>query len=321
MKKKDSIISLKAQPESVDMENRIIRNVIIAQVGEAQGHGFSVEQNFIEDVVAQSQAGVKSNLGHNRDNMGKQLGRLTNVHTTESAALGDLNVYKNADSVLLNGAPMGQWVLNQAQEDPSSLMLSIRFSAKYFYQYNADGNEEVLKSDMWGDAIPQFKNKPIYAKLNQLKSVDVVDDGALTDAMFSENESNNLLSSFWNFIKGKNMNNIDKVELEVGGGTNDGGYVWLGGTKFQAEDVQALSAQNVELKASEKELRTQTETLNNSIVELNAQVEALKAENKILSDMPSAILTNGATGNTPAENKTDVELSALGKALKNAIRK
>jgi hypothetical protein len=112
-------------PESVDVEKRILRNVILAQVGEAKGHGVFVEQKFIEAIAAQSPTeGVLSNFGHNWDNMGLQFGRVKNVHVEGNQTKGDLHIYANADN-----SPrfpnMGTWLMNQATEDPASVMLSI----------------------------------------------------------------------------------------------------------------------------------------------------------------------------------------------------
>ena len=316
---RDKIISFKANPESVDVENRVIRNAILAKAGEAKGHGFSIEQKFIDKLVEQcATEGLLSNFGHNWDNMGLQLGRAKDIRCEGDTAMGDLYIYANADnSPRFKG--MGTWVLNQAKEDPSSIMLSIRFRLSHFYQYNAQNQEIPLQTNRWGEPIKVFKDATIFAALDTVKSVDVVDEGALTETMFSENkDEQGFFSRLINFITGKSMTNQTSPD---DGGTNDGAIIWVGEKQFKAADVTAMLTEITALKAENDEKRTNSELLtaklaaaDEKLVMLESEKNGLVAENLALKAVPAGVLTNGATGSNA--KTADPEFAAFGAALR-----
>lgn len=299
---RDKIISFKAKPESVDLETRIIRNAILAQTGEAKGHGFSIEQQFITDLVSQANDGVLCNFGHNWDNMGFQLGRATAVKTMGNAAVGDLTIYSNADnSPKMKG--MGTWVLNQAKEDPESIMLSICFAPSYFYQYDENGKSVTCRQDWWGDPIVEFKDRPMFVALRKLRSVDVVHSGALTDKMFGEGERG-FFQKFMDYLKKdkKDMANtpqnapnpddvIDKPTPVIAAA-----QITIGDKTYKAQEVTDLLTQLAALK--EKDTDNQS-----FMAAFKAEIKQLKSENAELKATPAADLTDGATGN-PAPAKT-----------------
>jgi hypothetical protein len=327
---RDKIITFKAkaQAESVDLENRVIRNVIMAQAGEAKGHGISVEQKFIDAVVTQSQNEVLSNFGHNWDNMGLQLGRVKNVHSVENKAVGDLHIYNNADN-----SPrfpnMGTWVMQQAAEDPESLMLSISFKSAYYYQYDNSGTEIKLSRDRWGDPIPTFSNQTVFVALGTLLSVDVVDSGALTDTLYSsqKTESPSFFQAMWQFLTGSKMKDkefemsaergpddvdgggLNKTE---GGGTNDGAIIWVGDKQFTAESVTKMLAEIAAVQSGNRDLMSKNSLLVQKLAEIEAENIELKAE-------PAATPTNAETGipQIVAAKANDPEISAFAKGLRS----
>jgi len=178
-------------PANVDTENNAIMDVILCEVGTAKGHGFAVEQSFIDAVAeaGKKMKEVKCNLGHNWDNLGKQLGRFKNIRLDGTRVLGDLYFYNAADNSPV--APgMAQWVKDLAAEDASALMCSIVFYSDFYYQKDENGTEikvwEYNDDDMW---ISPNYDMPIYIKFKELISCDIVDEGALTTTLFSaENE-------------------------------------------------------------------------------------------------------------------------------------
>jgi hypothetical protein len=321
---RETTISFKAKPESVDAENRILRNVILAQVGEAKGHGVSVEQKFLNELSAQAQTDVLSNFGHNWNNMGFQLGRVKAVHVEGDKVLGDLHIYSNADNSP-RFPQMGTWVMNQAQEDAESLMLSIRFQAAYFYQYDDKGTEIKLRRDYWGDLVSQFSEKPIYVALGKLLSVDVVDSGALTDKMFAQpSESDGFFKKLLQLFKSDKMKDkefemaaepvaaprpdevIDNVPPVIAAA-----QITIGDKTFKAEDVTKLLTELSALKAKDADNQT-------FMSAFKAEIKLLKAENVELKALPAATPTAGAAG-TPvivAAKAVDAEMSAMAKSLR-----
>lgn len=336
---REKIISFKANPESVDVENRVIRNAILAKAGEAKGHGFSIEQKFITDLVAQCNNGLLSNFGHNRDNMGLQLGRAKQVRCEGDTAVGDLYIYQNADnSPRFQG--MGTWVLNQAKEDPSSIMLSIRFIPSHFYQYDANGKETILRTDWWGDPTVEFKDRPVYCALRQMKSVDVVDEGALTETMFANpKEENGFFSRLFSLLSLKNMKDTDferaheaakrtpgpdedtdNLDLHNrGGGTNDGAIIWVAEKQFKAADIMAMLEEITALKSGDGEMRSKIDLLKQKVGQLETKNAELEAENTELKAEPNGELTNGDTGGAlggKKSKKADPEMDALALELR-----
>lgn len=309
---RNQVIRFKAKPESVDMENRVLKNVILAKVGEAKGHGISIEQKFIDDMVALAANGVRSNFGHNYNNMGLQLGRVQGVKTSGDMAIGDLHIYANADNSP-RVPQMGTWVMNQAKEDAESLMLSISFKPSHYYQIDDEGKEIQLQEDWYGDAKRKFDDRPIYVAIAQLYSVDVVDSGALTDKMFNEGdrrESKGFFHTLMQFFKSNNQSdNMENKPIELEKKEGDGAYVWVGGKQFTSEEVTTAFNELSTLKLGETTLRTQFDAQTKRIAELEAENVELKAK-------PAEKLTNGETGGTPP--KTAMSASEKFNAAINA---
>ncbi len=184
------LFQFKARPSNVDMQLRVMKDVIIAEVGEAEGHGVCIEQEFIDSIKTLStDKGYLCNLGHNWDNMGLQFGRINNIRVVGTKAIGDLIPYKNADASK-RFPEMATWVLNQADEDPESIMLSLRFQPGEYYQYNDSGERYNLvfkRVDYSRMPTNLDEDKPVFVSLQSIKSVDIVDDGALTNSMYSSN--------------------------------------------------------------------------------------------------------------------------------------
>jgi regulator of replication initiation timing len=185
---------------NVDIPNRKLNNCLLCTVGEAEGWGINIEASFISDLVtfAKTQKnGIKSNLMHNYENMGYQLGKITNIQIDGDSARGDLSIYKAADKS--PRAPgMGEWLLDLIQEDPEAAMMSICVQLAYYYQKNDMGAEvKVWEYDPDNGWISPNSAMPIYAKFGSLESCDVVAEGALTEAMFSHTPITTTQQSHW----------------------------------------------------------------------------------------------------------------------------
>lgn len=187
----DTLETVYFKGKNVDLSNRLINEVILCQTGEAEGHGMHVEESFLIDLVKyvnSNDGGCRCNFGHNWDNMGLQLGRFFNVRLSGNKVIGELNVFNAADD-----SPklpkMGTYILNLANEDSKSVMCSIVFKAKYYYQYDENGKEVKMKGWDWWEGIfsNQDTKKKLYPKFEKLYSTDLVSDGALTTSLFSKN--------------------------------------------------------------------------------------------------------------------------------------
>lgn len=172
---------------NVDLEKNAIFDVILCEVGEAKGHGYAIEQSFIDALAAagKKMKEVKCNFGHNYDNLGKQLGTFKNIRLEGTQVKGDLYFYNAADNSPL--APgMAQWVKDLASENAAALMCSIVFYNGGYYQKDENGAEvnvwEYNDADMW---ISPNYDMPIYVKLGELLCCDIVADGAVTNTLFS----------------------------------------------------------------------------------------------------------------------------------------
>lgn len=174
---------MKLTSEQIDRENGILHGVILAQVGEAKGHDVHLEQEFIDTIVSYanehySEIGLKARFGHpsmSDTTMGKQLGKFLNFRTDGNKAVADLHVLKAA-----NNSPthpkMADWVFDMAENDADFIMNSIVFAGDGYYQYNAEG-EKVEGYDIEGEKV--------YIKLGDLHYSDLVEAGAATDNLFS----------------------------------------------------------------------------------------------------------------------------------------
>lgn len=185
-----SIAAADSKP-NVDREARTVKNVIMAKVGEAKGWGYSIEASFLADMVKYVKkymgGRVQCNMGHRWDANFFQLARFDNIRLADggNTVIGDQTIYEAADkSPILAG--MADWYLSIAEEDSQAVMASIKGSVKGFYQYDDKGNKVYIQYQWWSGPVKQFKDKPAYAEFKDLISCDIVDNGALTDALFSD---------------------------------------------------------------------------------------------------------------------------------------
>lgn len=174
----------------IDKEARLMTGVLLCRVGEAKGWGYSIEASFLTDMlkfVKKNMSGrLQCNMGHRWDANFFQLGRFDKLRLAEDgkAIVADLTVYDAADkSPVLAG--MANWFLDIADEDSEAVMCSINGSASGFYQYDAKGNKVYVEYSYWSGPRKRFEEKPVFAEFKDITSCDIVDNGALTDNLFS----------------------------------------------------------------------------------------------------------------------------------------
>lgn len=196
---KSEPVTLKFSENQIDAENGIIRDVVMAQVGPAKGHGYWLEQGFIDQLITYDQkyyneTGLKARFGHpamSDTTMGRQMGYFHNFRIREGDAIADLHLLKSAD--LSPSMPnMREWMLSMAQEAKDFVMSSIVFRTFSFYQYDPEDNQRVdLETDSWGDPRPKFKKERVYVDFDEQKGskhlyTDIVEAGAATNSLFSQ---------------------------------------------------------------------------------------------------------------------------------------
>jgi len=182
--------------DQIDVENGIIRDVVMVQEGPAKGHGVSVEASFIDDIVAYdikhfSQTGLKARFGHpsaSNETMGTQLGIFTDfrkrVVNGKAEEIANLQLLSAADDSPTHPG-MRTWVLKMAQERPDFLMSSIVFSGKSEYQRTPDGAKHQLRRNEDGSTNKKSEYGPVFIEFGEHYFTDIVEQGAATESLFS----------------------------------------------------------------------------------------------------------------------------------------
>ncbi len=184
---------------NVDREALEIKNVVLAQVGEARTHNVHVEkkalQKFLDSSNSKFSEGLPLNYGHNWDNLGKSLGRFSRLQLKGNKLVGDIKFFKAADTSPTHPG-MASYVMGMAEEDPKSIMLSLQFLHGEHYQYDKAGTRLRVKYyDSEWNWIPAYKEfGKVYIDIKEAVSCDVVHEGALTNGMFSSNSINQSMS-------------------------------------------------------------------------------------------------------------------------------
>lgn len=156
----------------------IIRGFSVAKVGEAKGHGASLDSTTIDQIVALGQAaprGVKARFGHPKmsaESFGTLLGRACNYRRDGDMARADLHLDPTAHATP-NGN-LAAYVLDLAENDPDAFGASIAFSGT---------REAVLDQD----GKPNKDIPPVF-RIKRLHATDIVDDPAATDGLFGADE-------------------------------------------------------------------------------------------------------------------------------------
>ena len=174
----------------IDREQKVLRNVVLIQEGEAKGHGVYSDDTFIREVVEQGQAmnerGLKSRFGHpnmSGEALGTYLGRFHGFKTREKEdgtlqAIADLHFDDSAAK-----SPKGdlsEYLMSLAESNPDACGMSICFFDDGIYFKDTEG--KVI------NGIPGEDNETdgkVYIKLKELVNCDAVDEGAATDGLFS----------------------------------------------------------------------------------------------------------------------------------------
>ncbi len=171
-------------PPAIDKENAVIKNVLIIQEGEARGHDLFLNQQFLDDVVKlgnQKTNGVKARFGHPNmcsTALGTFIGRYKNFHKIGTLVYADF--YLDASAKISPNGNLFDYILQLAETNPDTFGSSIAFKPGKtitLSEKDPTTNETMLKS---------------YATIELLHAVDLVDDPAATNGLFSQFHADDL---------------------------------------------------------------------------------------------------------------------------------
>jgi hypothetical protein len=316
----------KDTPLSIDAENGIIHNVIMCQVGEAKGHGVHLEQSFIDALVAYDNQnfsnGLKARFDHPalcEGTMGTQLGKFTNFRVVEDKAVADLQLLAAADASPKH-PQMREWTLKMAQESPDFLMSSIVFSIKDLYQYNADGEKVILTRDEEG-YLENYDEKAgnIYISMDKHFYTDIVEAGAATDSLFSEQfNSDKFGIRAVEFFE----DNSDVLDFLKESPEKVAEFLTKLGVTLPTTNIDASAEALAEAQASINALEIEIDSYKSGDVELRSQLSRatqriadLEAEVAELRELPAGTLAGGEKG-PDDEIVMNEELSEFGSGIK-----
>lgn len=179
-------------PPVLDREARVVRDVAVVSVGEAKGHGFWIDEEFIAQVAEKAsvrKGGLKSRYTHpglSSDGLGKYLGRVKDLRAESGVARGTLHVSPVADRS--PDGELGAYVLEMVEEDPEALGLSIVFrpdpeATDAFRAAHLDDEGRFVSPD------PRNQHNLPHVRLASIHAVDVVDEPAANaHGMFGDGE-------------------------------------------------------------------------------------------------------------------------------------
>jgi hypothetical protein len=178
-----------AAPElKVDRQNHVIRGGVVISAGVLKDGRAEIDDTLMDQIVEAGNArgkGIRCRFDHpmaSSRSMGTQLGRLRNFRRGSASngtacVLADIHLMEVASR-----APEGDlrsYVLELAEEDDGQLGLSVVIElAKRIYRRTDEGELERDEND---NVLPPFW------RLKKLLAVDIVDEPASQDGMFSAN--------------------------------------------------------------------------------------------------------------------------------------
>lgn len=169
---------------TVDFDKNVIYGVSVISLGEAQGHGVEIDEKTVDQVVEfgnRHKHGLKSRFGHptmSGSAVGTELGRMKNFYkdTEKNDAIARADLHLSASSFKTPNGNLGDYTLSLANEDPDQFGCSIVVDLERKYRLDEDGARQTDKDG--NELLP-------LARVRELYAVDVVDEPATGDGMFS----------------------------------------------------------------------------------------------------------------------------------------
>lgn len=165
----------------VDREKGIIYNVAVVTEGEAKGHGFNVDNDFLHrtaELGNSARNGIRMRFGHPTmcsTALGTFMGRAKNFRVDGKSTRADAFLSKEAKEA--PGGNLYDYVLGMAENEPDAFGLSIVFKPGKKYKRDKDGEKE------YGSISPDDK---VFIENESMTFVDFVDTPAANeDGLFS----------------------------------------------------------------------------------------------------------------------------------------
>ncbi len=194
--------------EGVDRENGIIKGCAVNTVGEAKGHGVSLDEEFVQDVCklgAFKRHGLKARFGHPNmcsTALGTYIGRFRNFRLGESERDGEMRPATIADlhlSETAKNAPAGDlytYMLDMAENEPDMFGTSIVFTpGPQGYRRDSEG-EKVYEDEEGFEEI----GGEVFTEIRKLHACDAVDEPAANDGLFSAFSGDSLAGQVTQFL-------------------------------------------------------------------------------------------------------------------------
>jgi hypothetical protein len=188
---------IRAGHKGVNREKGILEGVAVITEGEARGHGFAIDEDFVQDVVSAGAAapgGIKSRFGHpnaSSNALGTFLGREQRFYLDrrdgKAIARADLHLSETAKK-----SPKGdlhEYTLDLAEHEPDMFGTSIVFTWSNMYKRDKDGKKVYAYDEdgEWNPAFSKLRDQLPVPVLNELRADDVVDQPAANEGgLFSE---------------------------------------------------------------------------------------------------------------------------------------
>jgi hypothetical protein len=166
----------------VDREKKMLNGFVVAQIGPAKGHGADLDETTLTQLMELGNAidgGAKMRFTHpnmSNDGLGKYLGRAKNFRMDGDMLRADGKLGES--SFKTPNGDLGSYVMDLAEEDPEAFGASV---AMYADMEERLDEEKKPKKDEAGKKLP-----PVF-RVKKLHAVDVVDQPAATNAMFTAN--------------------------------------------------------------------------------------------------------------------------------------
>lgn len=292
--------------KSIDRDNKIIYGVSVCTEGEAKGHGYFLDNEFIDNVIKFGNSwktGVKSRFGHpsmSAESLGTTVGRFKSFRKNEKGnqAIADIHFFKD-----VKGANDHiEYIMDLAEEDPKSFATSIVFNFGKEYKKDKNGNKIYENAKEFDRS-----QSDIFVEIEKLIAVDFVDEPAANpNGLFSYD---NLAAKAWNFLQEnpeiqvilqKNPEKLFKYITKFNYLNNNNE-----GDNNMAEINGQMNAELEQLKldsaANEKSLKAQIEA---------EKLKSIEAQNKIIEfeKATKENLINSLVKNLPETKLEEVKI-------------
>jgi len=175
-----------------DNDAGLIRGAAIVTRGEALGHGYWLDGDFLQqtaEAVNGSAAGAKARFTHpslSGDGLGSFLGRVKNATIDGDVVRGDLHFSEMAHET--PDGDLAGYVMGLAKADPEVFGVSISYMPDYGAQDKHRANHEHEEGKFRSPDAGNEDNLP-HARLFELRAADVVDDPAANpDGLFQRGQ-------------------------------------------------------------------------------------------------------------------------------------